>query len=160
MEYRDIDLNCIHIDTSSPWRDLTTEGLKEIFRSSNVKRDVPRSQQIILWVKGVKSSSEIRVVWHKGSRDLPFSYARLLDQDYEGNGRMRAYKLHRNVTCSKVEGNALQKQRKSWHGKKSLSLPDEKSLTERLRGSAIPHMRRLLNKHERKKRIFADKFKF
>ena len=41
-----------------------------------------------------------------------------------------------------------------------LSLPDEKSLTERLRGSAIPHMRRLLNKHERKKRIFADKFKF
>ena len=41
-----------------------------------------------------------------------------------------------------------------------LSLPDEKSLTEGLRGSAIPHMRRLLNKHERKKRIFADKFKF
>ena len=73
---------------------------------------------------------------------------------------MRTDKLPRNVTCSKVEGNVPRNKGNHDMEKGVLSLPDEKSLTERLRRSAIPHMQRLLNKHDRKKRIFADKFKF
>ena len=44
--------------------------------------------------------------------------------------------------------------------KRSLSLPDEKSFDWEAKEICHPRMRGLLNKHEGKKGIFADKFKF
>ena len=63
-------------------------------------------------------------------------------------------------TCSKVEEMFPRNKGNHDMEKRSLSLPDERALTGRLRRFAIPRMRRLLNKHEGKKGIFADKFKF
>ena len=54
-------------------------------------------------------------------------------------------------TCSKVEEMFPRNKGNHDMEKRSLSLPDERALTGRLRRFAIPRMRRLLNKHEGRK---------
>ena len=74
-----IDLNCVHIDTSSTWRDLTTRRLwMRCLGVLMLRKIFQGADKVMLRVKGVKRPSRLREVCR---RSAILCMRRLLDRD-------------------------------------------------------------------------------
>ena len=81
-------MNCVHIDTSSTWHDLTTRRLwMNCLEVPALRKMFQRADKVMLWVEGVKSPSKLR---EEVRRSAISHMQRLLNQDYKRKRQMRA----------------------------------------------------------------------